>query len=159
MDISPTGSVLNSTGEVFKLYAEHFGTGTIPLAIEGNSPQPEPQFPVGFAHPKVLAGSPTYPLDVVAGLSPDRRSLRIAVVNATFKDQPLEIGLDGLKIRGGGKVWRLTGKDLDAANKVGQPPGVATREAKVPMLSRSLTVPPISTSIYEYPLRQGSYSR
>jgi alpha-L-arabinofuranosidase len=154
MDITPTASVLNSTGEVFKLYGEHFGAGTLPLPVEGNSPQPEPRYPVGFAHPKVLAGSPTYPLDVIAGLSPDRRSLRIAVVNATFKNQPLEIKLDGLQIRDSGKVWRLTGKDLDAANKVGQPPGVTVREAQAPRLSRALTVPPISTSIYEFPLRQ-----
>ena len=154
MDITPTSAVLNSTGEVFKLYGEHFGAGTIPVAIEGNSPQPEPRYPVGFAHPKVLAGSPTYPLDVIAGLSPDRRSLRIAVVNATFKAQPLEINLGGLQTRGGGKLWRLSGKTLEAANKVGQPPGVTVREEKAPALSRALTVPPISTSIYEFPLRQ-----
>ena len=81
MDITPTGAVLNATGEVFKLYGEHFGTGTIPVAIEGNSPQPPPKYPVGFAHPQVRAGSPTYPLDIIAGLSPDGRSLRIAVVS------------------------------------------------------------------------------
>ncbi|HEY6923735.1 MAG TPA: alpha-L-arabinofuranosidase C-terminal domain-containing protein [Steroidobacteraceae bacterium] len=154
MDITPTASVLNSTGEVFKLYGEHFGAGTIPLTLEGNSPQPEPRFPVGFAHPRVLAGSPTYPLDVIAGLSPDRHSLRIAVVNATFKDQTVEIKLEGLRIRSGGKVWRLSGKDLEATNKVGHPPGVTAHEAKVPALSGSLTVLPISTSIYEFPLKQ-----
>ena len=152
MDITSTGSVLNSTGEVFKLYGEHFGAGTIPLAVDGNSPQPEPQYAVGFAHPRVLAGSPTYPLDIIAGLSPDQHSLRLAVVNATFKPQPLAIKLDGLQIRASGKVWRLTGMALDAANKVGQPPGVTVREAKVPRLSHTLTVPPISTSIYEFPL-------
>ena len=122
------------------------------MAIDGYSPQPEPESAVGFAHPQVLAGSPTYPLDVIAGLSPDARSLRIAVVNATFKNQSLEIKLDGLRIRASGKVWRLTGKDLDAANKVGQSPGVTLRETQVPRLSRSLTLPPISTSIYEFPL-------
>lgn len=152
LDITPSGVVLNSTGEVFKLYGEHFGTGTIPLEVAGNSPQPEPRYAVGFAHPKVVAGSPTYPLDVIAGLGPDGRSLRIAIVNATFKDQPLEIKLDGLQIRGSGKVWRLSGASLEAANKVGQSPAVTVREAKVPRLSRSLTVPPISTSIYEYPI-------
>src|SRR5206468_322850 len=81
MDITPTASVLNSTGEVFKLYGEHFGAGTVPVTVNGNSPQPEPKYPVGFDHPKVRAGSPTYPLDVIAGLGPNRRILRIAVVN------------------------------------------------------------------------------
>jgi alpha-L-arabinofuranosidase len=159
LDITPTASVLNSTGEVFKLYGEHFGAGTVPIGVEGNSPQPEPRYPVGFAHPKVLAGSPSYPLDVVAGLSPDHRSLRLAVVNATLKDQPLEIRLNGLRTSGSGKVWRLTGKDLDAANKVGQPPGVTVQEAKTPALSRNITVPPITTSIYEFPLRSKAQQR
>jgi alpha-L-arabinofuranosidase len=150
MDITPTAAVLNSTGEVFKLYGEHFGMGTLPLAVDGDSPQPEPKYPVGFDHPKVRAGSPTYPLDVIAGLSADRRMLRIAVVNATFKPQALAIALNGIKTRGTGKVWRLTGKSLDAVNKVGQPAGVNIQEKGVPALGRGFTVQPISTSIYEF---------
>jgi len=155
MDITPTASVLNATGEVFKLYGEHFGMGTVPVAVDGNSPQPEPKYPVGFSHPKVRAGSPTYPLDVIAGLSPDRRVLRIAVVNATFKPQPMAIKLDGMAVRGSGKVWRLTGKNLDAINKVGQPPGVTIQSSGAPALRGSLTVPPVSTSIYEFPVAVG----
>jgi alpha-N-arabinofuranosidase len=152
MDITPTSAVLNSTGEVFKLYGDHFGAGTQPLAVEGNSPQPEPRHAVGFDHPRVLAGSSTYPLDVIAGLSPDRRVLRIAVVNATFKPQSLAIKLQGLRTRGSGEVWRLTGKSLDAANKVGQPIGVSIQASKVPALSGRLTEPAISASIYEFPV-------
>lgn len=63
------------TGEVFKLYGEHFGDGTLPLAVDGDSPQPEPKYPVGFDHPKVRAGSATYPLDVIASLSEGQRTL------------------------------------------------------------------------------------
>ena len=120
------------------------------MAVDGDSPQPEPKYPVGFDHPKVRAGSPTYPLDVIAGLSADRRMLRIAVVNATFKPQALAIALDGIKTRGTGKVWRLTGKSLDVVNKVGQPAGVNIQEKGVPALGRGFTVQPISTSIYEF---------
>jgi alpha-N-arabinofuranosidase len=152
LDVTKTAAVLNSTGEVFRLYGEHFGTGTLPLAVDGNAPQPEPRYTVGFDHPEVRAGSPTYPLDLIAGLTPDRRTLRIAVINATLEAQPLDISLEGIKVRGTGSVWRLTGPTLDAANKVGQPPGVTIHESKVPALSRRLTVPPISTSIYEYPV-------
>jgi alpha-L-arabinofuranosidase len=152
MDITPTASVLNSTGDVFKLYGEHFGAGTIPLAVDGTSPQPEPKFPVGFAHPKVRAGSPTYPLDVIAGLSPDRRTLRLAVVNATFAPQRFSLKLDGLATRGSGKLWRLSGRSLEGVNKVGQPPGVTIQDSNIPALSGSLIAPPISTSIYEFPV-------
>ena len=152
LDITPDASILNSTGEVFRLYGDHFGTGTVPLAVDGDSPQPEPKYSVGFDHPKVRAGSPTYPLDVIAGLSPDRRTVRIAVVNATFKPQPLAIKLIGIKTHGVGAAWRLTGKDLDAVNKVGQAPGVTIERSTVPPLSRGVTVPPISTAIYEFPV-------
>jgi alpha-N-arabinofuranosidase len=152
LDITPDASVLNSTGEVFKLYGDHFGTGTVPLAVDGDSPQPEPKYSVGFDHPKVRAGSSTYPLDVIAGLSPDRRTFRIGVVNATFKPQTLVVKLIGVKTRGSGTAWRLTGNNLDAANKVGQAPGVAIERSTVPPLSRGVTVAPTSTSIYEFPV-------
>lgn len=152
MDVTPTASVLNSTGQVFKLYGEHFGEGTIPIDVAGNSPQPDPRYPVGFGHPKVKAGSATYPLDMIAGLSPDRRTLKVAVVNATLTSQSVAIDLAGLPVTGPGKVWRLTGRSLDAANKVGQPAGVTIRQEAVPKLGTRLTIPAISTSIFEFPL-------
>ena len=152
LDITPTAAVLNSTGMVFRLYGEHFGEGTIPLLVEGNAPQPAPKYPMGFAHPQVRAGSPTYPLDIVAGLSPDRRSLRIAVVNATFQPQTFALTLRGMQVRGQGNRWLLSGKSLEAQNKVGAPPGVIIQQKRVLPLGRSLTVPPIATAIYEYPV-------
>jgi alpha-N-arabinofuranosidase len=152
MDITPTGAVLNATGEVFNLYGEHFGAGTIPLAIDGNSPQPAPQYPVGFSHPKVRAGSPTYPLDIVAGLSPDGRSLRIAVVNATYERQRFHMRLLNLKTSGAGRQWLLSGKSVAAENKVGLPPAVTISEKRVPPLGSEIAVPPISTAIFEFPL-------
>jgi len=152
MDITQTAAALNSTGEVFELYGEHFGAGTVPLAVDGNSSQPDPRYPVGFAHPKVRAGSATYPLDVIAGLSADHRSLRIAVVNATAKSQALAISLHGIATHGRGKVWQLTGMSLEASNKVGRPAEVTIRESTVAPLGRTVTVAPISTSIYEFTL-------
>lgn len=152
MDITPTASTLNSTGLVFKLYGEHFGSGTTPLAVDGNVPQPDPRYVEGSAHPKVNAGSPTWPLDMIAGISPDGRMLRIAVVNATALPQRFAIDLHGLRTRGGGTQWVLTGASLEAANKVGQPAGVTIAGKKVPALGRQLTVPAISTSIFEFPL-------
>jgi alpha-N-arabinofuranosidase len=152
MDITQTASALNSTGEVFQLYGEHFGAGTVPLAVDGSSSQPDPKYSVGFDHPKARAGSATYPLDVIAGLSADHQSLRIAVVNATTRPQELAISLHGIATHGRGKVWQLTAKSLEAANKVGRPAEVTIRESAVAALQRTVTVPPISTSIYEFPL-------
>jgi hypothetical protein len=99
MDITPTDAVLNTTGQVFKLYGEHFGAGVTPVTVQGDAPQPEPRYPVGYNHPKVRAGSPTYPLDVIAGLSPDGKSLRIGVVNPTLTPQTLKLDLKSLALR------------------------------------------------------------
>jgi len=151
LDVTPTASVLNATGEVFALYGEHFGAGTIPVKLDGNSPQPEPRYPVGFAHPKVRAGSPTFPLDMVAGLSADRRKLRIAIVNPTFESKGVRVSVQGFQARGAGKVWRLGDGHVEAVNKAGAVPQVTIHEVRVPALRESLKVPPVSVSIYEFP--------
>jgi len=150
MDITPTDAVLNSTGMVFRLYGEHFAPGTIPLAVSGNSPQPAPKHDVGYEHPQVRAGSPTWPLDILAGLSPDGRTLRIGIVNATLEPQWVAIKLKELRTRGDGTEWQLTGATLDAKNKVGAPPGVTIQPVRVRPLGPSLTVPAKSASIFEY---------
>ncbi len=151
MDISPSAATLNATGAVFKLYGEHFGAGTVPLKVDGDVPQPEPKYPVGHAHPKVRAGSPTYPLDVIAGLSPDGTKLRLAVVNATFQPQRLNLALSGMRLRGGGRRWVMTGKTVEAANTIASPNGVTIAESKVAG-TRTVMVPAISAAIYELPI-------
>lgn len=151
MDISPSAATLNATGTVFKLYGEHFGAGTVPLKVDGDVPQPEPKYPVGHAHPKVRAGSPTYPLDVIAGLSPDGTKLRLAVVNATFQPQRLNLALSGMRLRGGGRRWVMTGKTVEAANTIASPNGVTIAESKVAG-TRTVMVPAISAAIYEIPI-------
>ena len=152
MDITPTAATLNATGMVFKLYGEHFGAGTVPLAVDGDVPQPEPKYPVGYAHPKVRAGSPTYPLDVVAGLSPDGTTLRVAVVNATFRPQRLTLALSGMTLGRGGTRWLLGGKTLAAENKVGLRAGVTVTASTVTSARRGLVVPATTGVIYELPL-------
>ena len=153
MDITPTDATLNATGMVFKLFGEHFGAGTVPVAVDGSSPQPQPKYDVGYAHPKVVAGSPTYPLDVIAGLSPDGKTLRVGVVNATYQPQRLTLSLAGATLRGGGTRWLLGGQALTAENKVGAPAGVTIRATKVSGAARGLVVPATSAVIYELPLR------
>jgi alpha-N-arabinofuranosidase len=152
MDITPTAATLNSTGEVFKFYGEHFGAGTVPIALDGNSPQPDPKYPVGYDHPQVKAGSPTFPLDMVAGISADGRTLKIAAVNATFEPQSVHVELRHMRTRGDGRRWLLSGASLNAANKVGEAPGVTITESNVAPLANRLTVPAISTAIYEFRL-------
>jgi len=153
MDITPTDSVLNSTGTVFKLYGEHFGAGVVPLTVRGDAPQPEPRYPVGFNHPQVRAGSPTYPLDVVAGLSPDGASLRIAVVNPTLSSQTVKLDINALALAGAGRKWVLSGASLEAANKVDSPAGVAIKASPAKLSGDGLVVSSISATVFEFPIR------
>jgi alpha-N-arabinofuranosidase len=152
MDITPTDAVLNTTGQVFKLYGEHFGAGVTPVSVQGDAPQPEPRYPVGYNHPKVRAGSSTYPLDVIAGLAPDGKTLRIGVVNPTFTPQSVKLDLKALALKGAGRKWVLSGASLKAQNKVGAPAGVTITEGSAPRPGTGLIVQPISTTVFEFPV-------
>ena len=152
MDISPTAAALNSTGLVFKLYGEHFGAGTVPLAVTGNSPQRAPKSNVGYDHPEVRAGSATWPLDVIAALAPDHRTLRIGIVNATLEPRNIAIKTMHLKVTGRGTAWLLTGDSLDAENKAAAPPKVTIREMPAATLSGALFVPAKSAAVFEFPI-------
>ncbi len=151
MDITPSAAALNTTGLVFKFYGESFAAGTIPLSVSGDSPVPEPQFPKGQEHPLTVSGSPTYPLDVIAGLSPDRSVLKVGVVNATFETQRIDLTLDHAGIAGPGKARSLTGPSLEAQNRVGAAPEVSIVE-RHEIDAGSIEVPALSITVLEFPL-------
>ena len=148
-----TAATMNTTGLLFKMYGEHF-VGSIPVALTGNSPQPAPQYPIGGDQPKTNSGSPTYPLDMFAALSPDRKFLTVAVVNATESEQKLDLSAAGVRLAGSSTLWQMTGKSLDAADRVGQPPQVEVKEIAIGDAPHSLTVAPISVNIYRFSLAE-----
>ncbi len=100
------------------------------------------------------SGSPTYPLDMFAALTPDRKFLTLAVVNATESEQKFDLNVAGVHLAGPSTLWQLTAKSLDAANHVGQPPQVAMKEIAIGNVSQSVTVAPISVNIYRFPVVQ-----
>lgn len=142
-----TEAVLNPSGLMFKLYRDHFGT--IPVAVTGNSPQPAPLYPARGMQPKVNPGSDTYPLDVAAALSDDRKTLSVAVINLTESEQALALAFKGLELTGKGKLWRMAPKDLNATIVVGQKPGVEVEEHAVEATPERSTIAPFSANIYE----------
>jgi alpha-N-arabinofuranosidase len=150
LDITPTASTYNTIGLTYKMYGEQF-PGTIPVALTGNSPQP-PTNPNYADEPKVRSGSPTYPLDVFAALTPDHKDLVLSVVNATDKDQNFDLSVTGNKLAGPGKAWILSGTNLDADDRVGQPAEVQVKETSVPGSPSSITVAPYTVSIYRLPV-------
>ena len=154
LDYTPTATVLNTTGLVYKLYGDSFVPGSIPVALTGNSPQPAPQSPVGGDRPETNSGSPTYPLDMFAALTPDRKTLTLAVVNATDSEHSFDLNVAGLQLQGQPTVWQITGKNLQAADQVGQTPQVTITRSTVSGSPQRLTVAPISIDVYRFAVAQ-----
>jgi alpha-N-arabinofuranosidase len=149
-----TEAVLNPAGLLFKLYRDHFGT--VPVDVSGDSPPPPPKYPVGGEQPKVNAGSPTFPLDVAAAWTADRRALTIAVVNPTESEQALDLTVTGADLLAGGRRWRMAPAALDATITPGEKPEVEVEERAVAGLPASGRYPPFSVSLYVIPIREGA---
>lgn len=151
LDLNRTQSTLSTTGLVFKLYSDQF-VGSIPVELSGNSPQPAPKYSGVADQPDKNSGSPTYPLDMVAALSPDHKYLILSVVNATEAPHTFHLSIAGLRTNGELKTWQLTGNSVDAANRVGKSPEVSLTERSVGPDVENLSVAPISINIYQFPI-------
>jgi alpha-L-arabinofuranosidase len=146
-----TDVTIRPIGLMFKLYRRHFGT--IPVAVTGNAPQHDVAGTVNVDKPKVPSGSDTYPLDVAAALTADRKALTVAVVNPTESAQDLNVTFTGASVQGKGRLWRIAPASLTAANEIGKPMALDIVESPITETPGRLTVPPISMSIYELELR------
>lgn len=144
-------AVLNPTGLLFKMYRDHFGE--IPVKVGGNSPQPKPAFPAGGDQPAVNPGSPTYPLDVSAALSKDRKTLAIAVLNPSDSVQRIHLDIEGAALASTGKLWRMAPNSINATVKAGVPAEVQVEEQSLGALPATLTLRPFSVNIYSYPVQ------
>jgi alpha-N-arabinofuranosidase len=151
MSENRTDAVLSPTGLLFKMYREHFGT--IPVEVSGNSPQPKPIYPAGGDQPAVNPGSDTYPLDVSAALSEDRRTLTFAVLNPSDSEQRLNVSIRGIRLANEGHLWRMAPASVDATITVGQKAGVKVEEKEVTSVPESISVPPFSVNIYSFAMQ------
>lgn len=146
-----TDAVLSPVGLLFKMYREHFGT--IPVEVSGDSPQPKPIYPAGGDQPSVNPGSDTYPLDVSAALTEDRKALTFAVVNPSDSEQRLDLSTKGATLSGQGKLWRMAPASVDATITVGQKPGVEVQEQELEAIPKEMIAPPFSVSIYSFSIQ------
>ncbi len=143
-----TDAVLNPTGLLFKMYREHFGT--IPVQVSGDSPPPKPIYPAGGDQPAVNPGSNTYPLDVSAALSDDRKTLTFAVLNPSDSEQQLQLAIDGVKLASQGHLWRMAPSSVDATIAVGKKAEVEVEDKEVASVPGRVSVPPFSVNIYSF---------
>jgi alpha-N-arabinofuranosidase len=144
-------AVLNPVGMLFKFYRDCYGT--IPVDVSGNSPQPKPKDPPGGEQPVVNAGSDTFPLDVVAAWTADRKALTIAVINPTESAQILSLQIRGAELSGKGTLRRMAPESLNATVEVGQEPGVKIEEQTLDAIPSNPTFAPFSVNIYEFPVK------
>jgi alpha-N-arabinofuranosidase len=151
MSSNRTEAILNPTGMLFKMYRDHFGT--IPVEVTGDSPQPKPKFPPGGDQPAVNPGSDTYPLDVVAALSEDHKTLAIAVLNPSDSEQSIRIAINGAKLASAGHIYRMAPDSIDATVQVDKKPEVQVEEQTLGALPSTITVRPFSVNIYSYPVQ------
>jgi alpha-N-arabinofuranosidase len=148
INFNATEASFNTTGLMFKLYRDHFGT--VPVEVSGNSPQPAPKWPVGGEQPATRPGTSTYPLDISAAFTSDRKFLTVAVVNATEVPQSLTLNIKGVQANSQSKAWEMTGKTPDAANVLGKAPEVQVTERAMPASKEVLSVPAVSISLYQF---------
>ena len=127
---SKTEAVLDTTGEVLKLYRNRYGT--IPVKVTGT---PEP-------------------LDVAAAWKDaKKRVLTVAVVNPTKTIQTLQLTFKGVTLPKTAKLYLLTGKDELSKNVPGQAPEVTILEKAAAPFGTKLALPPMSVSLYEVAVR------
>jgi len=127
---SKTQAVLDSTGVILALYRHHFGT--IPVTL-GGAPEP---------------------LDIMACWKDEAKSvLTLSIVNPTKRPQTVRLEAGTLRLPKKAKLFLVAGDDPRACNVPGQPPAVAVREIEAAPFGRTITVPPISVSLYQIGVR------
>jgi alpha-L-arabinofuranosidase len=139
---------LRADGLMFKLFRQHLYEN-LPLDVNGNSPQQPTPGTVGVDECQHPSGSPTYPLDVFAALSQDRKKLTISIINPTLTAQELSIDVTGVKPGATGRLSQIVAPSVTAANVAGEKPMVDLTEGPA-TYSSSVKVPAISLNVYEF---------
>ena len=149
---------LRMEGQVMKMLHDHFA-GALPVAVTGSSPQLPAKGVVAIDNSARPSGSPTYPLDVFAALSADRKTLSISVVNPTETAQECVLNLTGVRASGPATVSQLTAPagpppapPAPGMGRFGGPPATVAAST-LPQAPDRVTVPPTSMTVYQFEVR------
>jgi alpha-N-arabinofuranosidase len=149
---------LRMEGLVMKLLHDHFA-GALPVAVDGDSPQVPTKGTVAIDNSARPSGSPTYPLDVFAARSADRKRVAVSVVNPTEEPQQCELRLAGVQATGPAKVYQLTAPATAPPVPTGpgwgpfNGPPATVAESWLTEMPQSITLPPASMTVYEFEVR------
>jgi alpha-N-arabinofuranosidase len=145
-------------GLLIKLFHDRFA-GTLPVGIMGNSPQHTIKGTVAVDLSARPSGSPTYPLDIFAALSADKKTMIISVVNPTETTLDCDLTILGVQPAGGSKLWQLTAPPGKTSAPTGFGPNAfagppaTMAESSLAKAPGSVTVPPASISVYEFAVK------
>ena len=125
---SKTHAPMAATGQVLKLYRNHFGQ--IPVDVTG-------QFDM---------------LDVSAALSANRQKVTVSIVNPTYQKYEVSLNLKDGGFSSSFKSWQITGPDEGAFNEPGAPQQVKIEEKHLDTDLSQIRIPPLSVILYELSL-------
>ncbi|HET7349266.1 MAG TPA: hypothetical protein VFJ10_18150, partial [Acidobacteriaceae bacterium] len=148
-DISGDAVGFPAEGVVMKLMQTHF-LGAFPITVDGDSPQQQVRGTNFVDKGPTPTGSPTYPLDVLAAFSGDRKRFLLSVVNPTEERHSLAPTMRGVRLRGRGTLYQIAPPDVNSANEAGKEPVVkivGTEQAEFPEI---VQCPAVSVSLYEF---------
>ncbi len=122
-----TDAWLETTGQVLKLYRQHFGS--IPVAVEGS-----------------IKG-----VDVAAAWTEDRSALTLAAVNTTDKPKKLQLEVNGLALPESVSGWTIQHEDPEAYNDDKNKDNVAIQEISLTLTDSSMKLKPYSVTLLVVP--------
>jgi alpha-N-arabinofuranosidase len=85
-------------------------------------------------------------------LTSDGKFLTLAVINPTESAQKLELTINGVDLRGKGRLWRLTGPGINAVTGLSRHE-VQVVETPLGEVPKTLQAAPISVELYEFERR------
>lgn len=148
-DISGDGVGLSAEGVVMKLIQTHFADAR-PVHVDGDSPQQQVRGTNYVDKGPTPTGSPTYPLDVLAAFSGDRKRLLVSIVNPTEEGHKLTARINGVKLREQGKLYQIAPPGVNSTNEPGKEPEVKIVESEQAGFPETVQAPPVSVSLYEF---------
>ena len=148
-DISGDAVGLPAEQVAMKLYQTNY-LKAMPVAVDGDSPQQQVPGTDFVDKGPTPTGSPTYPLDVLAAYSSDKKKFLISVVNPTEDGQNLAPKISGVKLGSKGRLLQIAPSSSKATNAVGKEPEVKIVETATGSLPETIQIPPYSVSLWEF---------
>jgi alpha-N-arabinofuranosidase len=148
-DITGDAVGFPAEGVVMKLMQTRF-LNAVPIGVDGDSPQRQVYGTDYVDKGPTPTGSPTYPLDVLAAFSGDRKRFLMSVVNPTEDERSFTPRIRVLRLRERGKLYQIAPPSLNSANEAGKEAVVKINMTEQAGLPETIRVPPVSINLYEF---------